>query len=202
MSIDHTSKSSSFLNDIKSQTANSHKELESLPVSASILSPKMKMPDYIHYLSLMHDVHKNAEEVIYPILSGIINDLDQRKKKHLIEEDFFYLNYNKTTSSTVFNAENTTIPFALGILYVIEGSSLGGRFILKNIIMVSGLDKGMGISYFKGYGDKTGSYWKSFLDFLTTYERKHNCGNTIIEGAIYAFDSIYNHFRSGEKNED
>lgn len=188
--------SSNFLNDIKSQTTNYHQKLESLPVSASILSPDMKIADYIHYLSLMYDVHKNTEEVIFPVLSEYINDLEQRKKCHLIEDDFSFLGYNKTNAAAVFNAPQMTIPFALGILYVIEGATLGGRFILKNSITVPGLDKGKGISYFNGYGDKTGSYWKSFLNKLSEYEQNYNCGDTIIAGAVYAFESIYTHFKS------
>ena len=194
--------SSKFLTDIKSKTANSHKKLESLSVSASILSPEMKVADYVEYLSLMHDVHKNTEEIIFPFLSGIINDLETRKKKHLIENDLNYLNHKKVFSNKVFNIQEPTLAFALGILYVIEGSSLGGRFILKNITTVPGLDNGEGTSYFNGYGDKTGSYWKSFLNSLSEYEQNYNCGETIIEGAVYAFESIYNHFKSQDKNED
>lgn len=191
--------SSDFLTDIKSQTADSHKKLESLSVSASILSPDMKIEDYIHYLSLMHDVHKNTEEVVYPLLSQIIPDLDQRKKKYLIEEDLSFLNHNKTTSSTVFDKTEMSVPFALGVFYVIEGSSLGGRFILKNIVNNKQLSNDQGVSYFKGYGDKTGSFWKNFLNILAEYEQNNNGADSIIEGAVYAFDSIYNHFESIEK---
>lgn len=191
--------SSDFLTDIKSQTADSHKKLESLSVSASILAPDMKIEDYIHYLGLMHDVHKNTEEVVYPLLSQIIPDLDQRKKKHLIEEDLLFLNHNKTTSSTVFDKIEMSVPFALGVFYVIEGSSLGGRFILKNIVNNKQLSNDQGVSYFKGYGDKTGSFWKNFLNILAEYEQNNNGADSIIEGAVYAFDSIYNHFESIEK---
>ncbi|MCP2029691.1 heme oxygenase [Flavobacterium sp. HSC-32F16] len=193
--------SSDFLTDIKTKTADSHKKLESLSVSASILSPDMKIEDYAHYLSLMHDVHKNTEEIVYPILSDIIPDLEQRKKKHLIEEDLLFLNHNKKASSVVFDRTEMSVPFALGVLYVIEGSSLGGRFILKNIVKNPTLSNDQGVSYFKGYGDKTGSYWKNFLNMLAEYEQNNNFANSIIEGAVYAFDSIYNHFGSIEKNE-
>lgn len=188
-----------FLSDLKNKTSDSHRKLESLSISASILSPDMTISDYIRYLNLMHDVHKNTENIVFPLLSEIITDLNKRRKSHLIEKDLDFLKYNKTDSNLVFGAQDITIPFALGILYVVEGSSLGGRFILKNISTVSGLDKDQGISYFQGYGDKTGSYWKNFLGYLSEYEENHNCGNTIIEGAIYAFESIYNHFRSAEK---
>jgi heme oxygenase len=91
------------------------------------------------------------------------------------------------------------VPFALGVFYVIEGSSLGGRFILKNIVNNPQLSNDQGVSYFKGYGDKTGSYWKNFLNVLAEYEQNNNCANSIIEGAVYAFDSIYNHFGSIKK---
>ena len=188
-----------FLNDLKNKTSDSHRKLESLPISASILSPDMKISDYIHYLNLMHDVHKNTENVIFPLLSEIITDVHKRKKSHLIEEDFDFLQYNKMNSSLVFSNKEITIPFALGILYVIEGSSLGGRFILKNISKINGLEQGQGTVYFQGYGDKTGVFWKKLLGYLSEYEENYNCGDTIIEGAIYAFDSIYNHFRSKEK---
>jgi heme oxygenase len=194
MSINLAPVSSNFLGDLKAKTANSHKKLESLPVSASILSSDMKLSDYIHYLCLMHDVHNEVESIIFPLLSDVIDNLELRKKTHLIEDDLFCLNHNKTVATRVFDITEINVPFALGILYVIEGATLGGRYILKNITTIQGLDKGKGISYFNGYGEKTGNYWKSFLIFLEEYEQSYNCGNTIIEGAIYAFDSIYKHF--------
>lgn len=200
MSANLTSLSSSnFLVDLKSRTADSHKKLESLTVSALIISPDMKLSDYVHYLCLMHDVHKNTEDLIFPLIYNVIDDLNQRKKSHLIEDDLLYLNHNKAVITPVFNTSEMTVPFALGVLYVIEGSTLGGRFILKNITTIPGLDNGQGTSYFNGYGEKTGSYWKSFLNFMDEYNQIYNCTETIIEGAIYAFDSIYNHFESREK---
>jgi heme oxygenase len=189
-----------FLSKLKIQTALSHKRLEELPISSYILSPDMKMDDYEHYLRLMYDVHSSVEEKIFPLLSAIVDDLKDREKKHLIVEDLLYLNYAKPVARPLFNTQNITIPFALGILYVVEGSSLGGRFILKNLETIDGLTDGKGVSYFAGYENKTGSYWKTFLNLLGTYERDHNVENEIIEGAVYAFDCIYNHFLQTQKS--
>ena len=191
-----------FLNTLKTKTALSHKQLESLPVSSHILSPNMKMDDYAHYLRLMYDVHYDVEENIYTLLSTTIDDLQERAKKNLIAEDLDFLNYNKPNPTPVFDTKNLTIAFALGIMYVVEGSSLGGRFILKNLETIQGLHEGKGVSYFTGYGNKTGSYWKTFLNFLTAYEEEYQCGDEIIEGAIFAFDAIHNHFLLIEKNEN
>jgi heme oxygenase len=197
----NSSLSFDFLDTLKTQTAVSHKKLESLPVSSCILSPEMKIDDYAHYLKLMYDVHYDVEKNIFPLLSNVIGDLKDREKKHLIEEDLTFLKYNKPAPVSVFDTKNSPIPFALGILYVVEGSSLGGRFILKNIETVLGLNEGKGVSYFTGYGNKTGSQWKNFLNVLTEYQEENNCENEIIKGAIYAFDSIYVHFLR-EKNEN
>lgn len=198
----NSSLSFDFLHTLKTQTNGAHKRLESLPVSSSILSPEMKTEDYAYYLKLMYDVHYDVEEKIFPLLSGRIPDLKERKKKYLIEEDLAFLNHDKPVASTVFNAEQITIPFALGILYVVEGSSLGGRFILKNIETIKGFDEGKGVSYFTGYGNKTGSHWKSFLNVLTEYQEENNCEDEIIKGAIYAFDCIHDHFVQRERNEN
>ncbi len=198
----NSSLSLDFLNTLKTQTAVAHKRLENLPVSSCILSPEMKMKDYTHYLSLMHDVHYDVEKNIFPLLSTITDDLKEREKRYLIEEDLAFLNCNKTTTNRVFNIENKTIPFLLGIVYVVEGSTLGGRFILKNIETIPGLDKGKGVLYFSGYGNKTGSYWKNFLHLLTVYQEENNCEDEIIKGATYAFDCIHDHFVQKVENEN
>jgi len=195
----NSSLSFDFLDTLKSRTAFAHKRLENLPVSSCILSPEMKIEDYAHYLKLMYDVHNDVEKNIYPLLSPFIDDLKEREKKHLIEEDLNFLHYNKPVGTPVFNIENQTIPFALGILYVVEGSSLGGRFILKNLETIPGIDNGKGVSYFTGYGNKTGSQWKNFLNLLTKYEDENNCEDEIINGAVYAFDCIHDHFLHTEK---
>jgi len=184
----------SFLTDLKTQTSDSHTKLEQLPLSMSIMSPDMKIEDYTHYLSLMHDVHKDVEENIYPLFTDLIDDIQQRRKKHLIENDLSFLNYSKNNTVKVFKKSPISVPFALGIIYVVEGSTLGGRFILKNVSKSPELVGDQGVSYFNGYGDKTGSFWKSFLNFVSEYEQEEGCGDEIIAGAVFAFDSIYNHF--------
>jgi len=191
-----------FLEKLKSHSAAAHKKLENLSVSTSILSPDMKITDYGHYLSLMYNVHKSTEEIIFPILNPVILDLKEREKTKLLEKDLSYLNYKKNEEIVLFKSSVYSVPFALGIVYVIEGSSLGGRYILKNVEKVSGLNEQKGVSYFTGYGDKTGSYWKGFINLLQEYEAQNNCADEIIEGAVYAFESIYNHFKNTVKNEN
>lgn len=173
---------STFLDHLKTRTHTSHKKLESLPVSASILSETMTMQDYAHYLQLMYAVVQETETFIFPILSHLIPDLESRRKTPLLENDLAFIGSEIKPPNRVFNTTDFSFPFALGILYTVEGSSLGGRFILKNIQSVLGLDEKDGAQYFAGYGNKTGSYWKNFLHILTEYEQQNDCLRKLSQG--------------------
>jgi heme oxygenase (biliverdin-IX-beta and delta-forming) len=52
---------------------------------------------------------------------------------------------------------------ALGSLYVMEGSTLGGQRIRRNVERCLGGDGRVSCSYFNGYGAETGLMWRSFL---------------------------------------
>lgn len=190
-----------FLNNLRTATSESHTALEALPVSESILKADVTDLDYTHYLNLMRDVVKDAEENIFPILNNVVTDLESRNKTHLIEADLNALGAVTETAEKPLSEgiDSLTVPFALGVLYVVEGSSLGGRVILKNINTVLGHDAENGAAYFSGYGGQTGSRWKAFLDVLVSYESANNAGDEIIAGANYAFDAINAHFSRDTK---
>lgn len=192
-----------FLENLRSQTNDSHKKLENLPVSASILSQNLSVKAYAHYLLLMRDVHAQMEHAVFPTLSGLIPDLEQRRKSGLLEADLDSIDASKKDMQVVFkSAADFSVPFALGMMYTVEGSSLGGRFILKNINAVLGYDENNGAKYFAGYGNHSGSYWKNFLNILTGYEQQTGSGPEIIAGAQFAFDAIHDHFGQNHGYED
>ena len=190
-----------FLDRLRTQTAKAHQNLELVPVSQSITSPDITLAAYHHYLSLMADVIASTETRVQPVLTAIIPDMAQRNKAHGLLRDLENTGFVKTHYTTVFrHSEPFTIPFALGIFYVVEGSTLGGRFILKNVQQALGFDAENGAAYFAGYGNQSGSMWKAFLAVLTNYESKTGTANEIIAGAAYAFESIHNHLSAAHEN--
>ena len=48
----------------------------------------------------------------------------------------------------------------LGAMYVMEGSTLGGRFLARHVETVLGLAPGRGDAYFQGHGEATGALWR------------------------------------------
>lgn len=194
--MNNTPAHAAFLDRLRNATSQSHTNLENLPISASIMKPDVSTQEYGHYLSLMHDVVTDAEDNIFPLLQAIVPDLNERSKKQFLETDFQTLGVVKGRNNKPLSASitNITTGFALGIMYVVEGSSLGGRVIYKNINAALGYDADNGARYFAGYGGQTGSHWKKFLDTLTQYEAETDCSSEIIAGAEFAFNVISSHF--------
>lgn len=192
--INETVSGISFPEQLKTRTAAAHQRLEELPVSKSILSESVTPQSYAHYLKLMRDVVCETEYRIFPLVKAVITDLDQRTKRKSIEDDIRHAGSDPGPAVKVFQRDDLSQAFALGILYVIEGSTLGGRFIFKNIEKSLGYTADAGASYFAGYGNTTGSMWKNFMAQLTDFETKTGLGDEIIAGAIFGFESIENHF--------
>jgi heme oxygenase len=51
---------------------------------------------------------------------------------------------------------------ALGAMYVVEGSTLGGTIIARHVERHLGLATDTGCSYFRSYGPEVGAMWRSF----------------------------------------
>jgi heme oxygenase len=52
-----------------------------------------------------------------------------------------------------------------GVLYTLEGSTLGGQHISRCLEKSHGLTTDGGACFFNGYGERTQAMWQAFLDF-------------------------------------
>lgn len=53
---------------------------------------------------------------------------------------------------------------AIGSLYVIEGSALGGQVLTPKLRAAHGLTPEHGVAYFHGFGARTGAMWREFRE--------------------------------------
>jgi heme oxygenase len=65
-------------------------------------------------------------------------------------------------ASAVLALSLDALPQALGSIYVIEGSALGGRIIAPHLKSTLGLGPGRGATYFHGFGEESGAMWRDF----------------------------------------
>jgi heme oxygenase len=77
---------------------------------------------------------------------------------------------------------------ALGILYVLEGATLGGQVIGRNLSAVLKLGATNGAAFFAGYGDETRAMWKRFSEHVDRSAALDS--ETVIASAVDTFEKL------------
>jgi heme oxygenase len=122
--------------------------------------------DYIRMLSWLYGFYGPIEDLVRPWLTeDVFPDMLKRSRAE-------YLVWDIRESGIAAPAPDRceTLPVidsyhrALGALYVVEGSTLGGRIIAGMISRQLGSIKSL--SFFNGYGAETGNMWQAFKDLL------------------------------------
>ncbi|HEY0710870.1 MAG TPA: biliverdin-producing heme oxygenase [Polyangia bacterium] len=81
---------------------------------------------------------------------------------------------------------------AWGCSYVLEGATLGGAVLARQMGPALGLAPGRGLSYWTVYGDQVGALWRSYLAALESWAasappREHG---EAVEAAVATFDAF------------
>jgi len=77
-----------------------------------------------------------------------------------------------------------------GAMYVTEGSTLGGRYIARQLEKDLGLSDGQGYSFFLGYGEHTGRMWREFGSIVNEVCVKQT--EKAVRTAQLTFECIHN----------
>jgi heme oxygenase len=181
-----------FLDNLRTQTSVSHRQLEENELSGRILLTNVDLAHYQAYISRMYGVVAGCEKTVFPVLLSVFPDLQKREKSMLIVNDLKITGLADMglRQLPVCNFTFSTIAEALGIMYVLEGSTLGGKVLYKNIHKSLGLDSTSGASFFWGYGTETGNMWKGFISRFSDYVITNNCEQEVISSAIQTFKTI------------
>jgi heme oxygenase len=125
------------------------------------------------YRSLLHrylSVYRPFEDALSG-MADLLNGTSWRYhgKVTLLEGDLLALDPDlRTNQLTRWSAlpKFDNPDSALGALYVVEGSSLGGQVIYREVQRRLGLDARSGAAFFFGAGAQTGVAWKEFTVML------------------------------------
>jgi len=151
---------------LRRETARDHEAVEG---TIPLMDPGLKIEEYIACLQKIRGVVAEWEETTILQAPGWMRGLlVARQRKQLLERDLNW--FNVTTGSV----ERPLLPIAsdeaslLGLMYVMEGSTLGGQLIARRVEQTLGLKAGEGNAYFCGHGQQTGTMWKEFCEVLRT----------------------------------
>lgn len=115
-----------------------------------------------------------------------------RQKTLLLTQDINALNQSVSPEAHAESAEflrdwAATVPAVWGMLYVIEGSTLGGQVVTRHFQQALGLTPQSGGAYFAGYRADTGPRWQEFLQKLATLEMDQSQQEQACVGATKLF---------------
>lgn len=158
---------------VKSATTEDHKNAEKHSYGAEIMSRTLNKQQYSQLL-VANYMYIAAWEAQWSELMDYNSDnlhLDSRRKMELLEQDFAELGINKDDLPSLELPMPATKAQFLGRMYVIEGSTLGGAMISKQLMANSNL-AGLDFRFYGGYGPMLIPFWKQFLEELNavTYE--------------------------------
>jgi len=194
MSAEHSSLSGqdTFIQDLRKQTGPSHQKLEENALSKALLDPGVNMQAYQAYLAALYGVTVSFETSLATLIQDIIPDIAQRSRAHLIVNDLLATGFTveQIADLPVYHHHLPTKSGAMGAMYVLEGSTLGGRILYKHIHKTLGLTVSNGASYFWGYGEETGIMWKSFVSKFTQFAIESGQSAEIIDSAVQTFTII------------
>ncbi len=146
---------SSRLNRLRSGTRDAHASVETVPALARLLSPDLTVPEYIVILQHMHALHAHLEPmaaVALEALPAAAAMLDGTRPSALAEDlTWFCVSPIMPPKLPSFASPAE----ALGALYVIEGSGLGGRIIGRHLAGTLGVANGAGGSFYCGLDAET-----------------------------------------------
>lgn len=125
-------------------------------------------------------------------------DLQSRLKLPLLATDLLSLAVDPKDIEQLSLCGNVprlqSIGEALGCLYVLEGSTLGGRIITRQVKTVLPVDESRGCTFFNSYGSNVGRMWSTFLGVLARHCEKCGDDEVVIESACQTFSSLQRWF--------
>jgi heme oxygenase (biliverdin-IX-beta and delta-forming) len=118
-------------------------------------------------------------------------DLLGREKIPALRRDLRALGVSDAQASRIplcpFVPDVSDVPRALGCLYVLEGATLGGRVIARQIREQLAIDARSGGAFFHAYGAETGSMWRSFQARLNREPPPHE---RTVSAAVETFERL------------
>lgn len=171
---------------LKEHTRREHAMLEKkLLHRISMIS---KVSDYVALLSLLYGYYAAVEDRLTEHVSASKADFVARRKAARILDDMAVhaTDYQVPTPCARLPNVNS-FHSALGVLYVLEGSTLGGRIIAQLISRKLAIDSGL--SFFLSYGDDVELMWISFKDILRgpfSPEQEQD----VLAGALETFETF------------
>lgn len=153
--------------------------------------------DYARLLGAFYGFYVPLEAALLAheaALSDVGVKLSARRKAHILRADFESLRAGGAVIGEPALCPSppalSTWRHALGSLYVMEGSTLGGQVIARQLRRHLDLQAALPLRFFSGYGAKTGTMWQAFVACLNELNLPAEDTADVLQGARETFEAL------------
>lgn len=191
-----------FLEIIREHTRPHHQAIERNRLLAEVLRPTLTREVYVTVLARFYGFMKPLEDTWrqYEHGTGLGALLAARTKTGLLEQDLAHMGVPMDTLQRL--PVCTDLPSCdapsrcLGILYVTEGSTLGGQIIAAAVKRSLGIDGASGAAYFTGYAASTRPMWQETCRALEEYGQGSDAKrDDVVAAATETFEALHQWFQ-------
>lgn len=183
--------SSRALDCIRVQTAESHQHLED---ALDLLRESFGRADYVALIGRFLGFYEPLEALLRDARdwSAIGIDAMAREKAHSLTVDLRALGQDNPAALPRCAAlpDVSTPARALGAMYVLEGSTLGGQMITRHFQARWGLAPETGGAFFSSYGAEVGLRWREFRAALEAGLQSDHDQAQAAEAAAETFECL------------
>lgn len=177
---------------LKQSTKDAHLLLEK-KVIARLKNIKAQK-DYGELLQYFYVYFSALEQLISPFITAdVLPDIAKRRKVDLLRQDILTTGANPEVVIPYTLPNVSSVEQALGVMYVMEGSTLGGAVIVNMLRDKMGFAQGL--SFFSGYGSDTKDMWARFVNTINEYNRTELQAEQMIQAANETFLHFSNLFK-------
>ena len=150
---------------LREHTSALHAEVEAM---VPILAPSVTVHDYRNFLSVQWGFHYPIERRLarVPDLPRVLPDVERRWKSRRLEQDLATLGVPAAALPLGEWPAIESVDRALGCLYVVEGSTLGGQLIHRHLAGALPVVAREASRFLTCYGATTGRMWRSFREHV------------------------------------
>jgi heme oxygenase len=136
-----------------------------------------------------HRLHADIEATVAPWLEGLAGlDYAARRRTRQLSADLAALGVAPLASGSGAGSgapKASSRAEALGLVYVLEGSTLGGQ-VIRRAARAAGTDL-TGLSFLDPYGAKVGERWRAFLAVVAAEAATREAEDAVVRGARAGF---------------
>lgn len=149
---------------LREKTRDAHQALEALLPISSAAPDAVIYADHLRFLLSFHEpVERRLRRLA--ALRRMVPDIDRRWKSPLLRRDLADAVSWPRPDETLLPDPRTPAA-GLGVLYVLEGATLGARTLLPGLRAAGVLPGPLGGAYLEAYGSASGSMWRRFCELL------------------------------------